>query len=209
MRPILTADEMRAADARAIHGGIPGPTLMENAGIAVAHAIEARYGRERRVIWAGFAALAFASLMAFVVVNLPPAPNWPNQKVYETAFGSTWRIAGASIIAFLCGSFVNAMILAKMKVWTAGKHLWARTIGSTIGGEAVDSALFYPLAFYNSGIMPNELVWTLVFAQFLSKTFVVVAMTPVTYKIVGFLKRVENEDYYDKDTDFSPFHIKV
>ena len=167
------------------------------------------YARDRRVIWVGFAALAFASLMAFVVVALPPAPNWPNQKVYETAFGSTWRIAGASIIAFICGSFVNSFVLAKMKVMTAGRHLWARTIGSTICGEAVDSVLFYPLAFYNSGIMPNELVWTLVGAQFIAKTLVEVGMTPITYLVVGFLKRVENEDYYDRATNFNPFQMKV
>lgn len=165
------------------------------------------YGRDRRVIWAGFAALAFASVMAAIVVALPPAPGWPNQKVYETAFGSTWRIAGASIIAFVCGSFVNAFVLAKMKIMTEGRHLWARTIGSTVCGEAVDSALFYPLAFYNSGIMPNELVLTLVVTQFITKTLVEVAMTPVTYKVVGFLKRAENEDYYDRDTNFTPFKI--
>jgi len=167
------------------------------------------YARERRVIWAGFVALAFAALMAAVVVSLPPAPGWPNQKVYETAFGSTWRIVSASIFAYLCGSFVNSFVLAKMKIWTAGKHLWTRTIGSTICGEAVDSALFYPLAFYNSGIMPNELVLTLVVSQFVAKTSVEVAMTPVTYLVVGFLKRAENEDYYDRDTNFTPFSIKT
>lgn len=167
------------------------------------------YARERRVIWAGFAALAFASLMAAIIVALPPAPNWPNQKVYETAFGSTWRIAGASIIAFVCGSFVNSFVLAKMKIWTAGRHLWARTIGSTVCGEAVDSALFYPLAFYNSGIMPNELVFTLVVSQFVAKTLVEVAFTPVTYAVVGFLKRAENEDFYDRNTDFTPFKLET
>lgn len=165
------------------------------------------YARERRVIWAGFAALVFASIMAAIIVALPPAPNWPNQKVYETAFGSTWRIAGASIIAFVCGSFVNSFVLAKMKIWTEGRHLWARTIGSTVCGEAVDSALFYPLAFYNSGIMPNELVFTLVVSQFVAKTLVEVLFTPVTYAVVGFLKRAENEDFYDRGTDFTPFKI--
>lgn len=167
------------------------------------------YGRDRRVIWAGFAALIFASIMAAIVVWLPPAPTWPNQTVYEIAFGSTWRIAGASIVAYLCGSFVNSLVMAKMKVWNQGRHLWARTIGSTIFGEAVDSAIFYPLAFYNSGIMPNELVMTLVVSQFITKTLVEVVMTPVTYKVIGFLKRVENEDYYDRDTNFTPFQIKV
>jgi uncharacterized integral membrane protein (TIGR00697 family) len=167
------------------------------------------YAHDRRVIWAGFAALVFASIMAAVIVWLPPAPTWPNQSVYEIAFGSTWRIAGASIIAYVCGSFVNSVVMAKMKIRTGGRHLWARIIGSTIFGEAVDSALFYPLAFYNSGIMPNELILTLVISQFVAKTFVEVVMTPVTYRVVAFLKRAENEDYYDRNTNFTPFQIKV
>src|ERR687896_563985 len=114
------------------------------------------YARARRVIWAGFGALAFASLMAYVVVALPPDPEWKNQPAYEIVFGSTWRIAAASMFAYFCGEFVNSYVLAKMKILTAGKWLWTRTIGSTIVGEAVDSALFYPLAFYGSGIIPND-----------------------------------------------------
>jgi queuosine precursor transporter len=165
------------------------------------------YGRDRRVIWAGFAALAFASVMAAVIVALPPAPKWQNQSAYEVAFGHTWRIAGASVIAFTCGSFVNSFILAKMKIMTAGKHLWARTIGSTIGGEFVDSMLFYPLAFYNSGLMPNDLVWKLVVSQFVVKTLVETLFTPVTYAVVNFLKRAEGEDFYDRDTNFTPFKL--
>jgi queuosine precursor transporter len=165
------------------------------------------YGRDRRVIWAGFAALAFASVMAAVIVALPPSPKWQNQSAYEIAFGSTWRIAGASVIAFTCGSFVNSFILAKMKIMTAGKHLWARTIGSTVGGEFVDSMLFYPLAFYNSGLMPNDLVWKLVVSQFVVKTLVETLFTPVTYAVVNFLKRAEGEDFYDRDTNFTPFKL--
>lgn len=165
------------------------------------------YAYSRRVIWAGFAGLTFASIMAWVVVALPPAPSWPNQAVYETAFGSTWRIAIASLIAFSCGEFVNSFVLAKMKILTSGKHLWSRTIGSTIFGEAVDSCLFYPLAFWNSGIMPNELVPTLMLSQFITKTMVEVVFTPLTYVIVAKLKRHENEDWYDRDTDFNPFRL--
>jgi queuosine precursor transporter len=165
------------------------------------------YGRDRRVIWAGFAALAFAAVMAAIIVALPPAPGWKNQGAYEVAFGSTWRIAGASVIAFICGSFVNSFILAKMKIMTEGRHLWARTIGSTIGGEFIDSMLFYPLAFYNSGIMPNDLVWKLVVSQFIVKTLVETLFTPVTYAVVGFLKRAEGEDFYDRDTNFTPFKL--
>jgi uncharacterized integral membrane protein (TIGR00697 family) len=167
------------------------------------------YSRERRVIWAGFAAMLFASVMAAIVVALPPAPHWPHQQVWEIAFGNTGRIAAASILAFVCGSFVNAYILARMKVWTEGRHLWARTIGSTIGGEAVDSALFYPLAFYNSGIVPNELIPTLVVSQFLVKTSVEVAFTPLTYRAVAWLKRAEGVDHYDRDTRFGPFALRA
>src|SRR5262245_47317431 len=110
------------------------------------------YAQARKVIWTGFAALLFASGMAAIVVALPPAPFWPHQGAYAVAFGNTWRIVAASIVAYFCGEFVNAYVLAKMKVWTGGRALWTRTIGSTICGEAVDSAIFYPLAFYASGI---------------------------------------------------------
>ncbi|HYN13475.1 MAG TPA: queuosine precursor transporter, partial [Burkholderiales bacterium] len=165
--------------------------------------------RARRVIWAGFAGLAFAAFMAWVVVALPPAPFWENQKAYETAFGTTWRIALASMIAYFCGEFANSFVLAKMKILTAGRHLWSRTIGSTVVGEAVDSSLFYPLAFYNSGLIPNEMLPAIMLAQFVGKVAVEVAFTPVTYKVVGALKRAEQEDYYDRGTSFTPFSLKA
>src|SRR4051812_34409967 len=167
------------------------------------------YARARRVIWCGFGALAFASVMASVVVALPPAPFWQHQGAYEVAFGSTWRIVAASIVAYFCGEFVNSFILAKMKIATSGRLLWARTIGSTIFGEAVDSTLFYPLAFYGSGIIPNDKLPLVMVAQFVTKVVVEVLFTPVTYKIVGALKRAENEDYYDRNTDFTPFTLKA
>jgi uncharacterized integral membrane protein (TIGR00697 family) len=167
------------------------------------------YARARRVIWAGFAGLAFASLMAAVVVALPPAPFWDNQKAYEIAFGQAPRIAAASMLAYFCGEFVNSFVLAKMKILTAGKWLWTRTIGSTIVGEAVDSALFYPLAFYGSGIIPNDKLPAIMLAQFVLKVSVEVVFTPVTYKVVGALKRAESEDYYDRDTNFTPFTLKT
>ena len=167
------------------------------------------YSRARRVIWAGFAGLAFASFMAAVVVALPPAPFWENQKAYEVAFGQAPRIAAASMLAYFCGEFVNSFVLAKMKILTAGRWLWTRTIGSTIVGEAVDSSLFYPLAFYNSGIIPNDKLPAIMLAQFVLKVAVEILFTPVTYKIVGVLKRVENEDVYDRNTNFTPFSVKV
>lgn len=114
------------------------------------------YARARKVIWAGFAGLGFASLMSAVVVALPPASFWHHQSAYEIAFGATWRIVLASMTAYFCGEFVNSLVLAKMKIMTRGRWLWTRTIGSTIAGEAVDSILFYPLAFYGAGIIPDD-----------------------------------------------------
>ena len=167
------------------------------------------YARARRVIWAGFAGLGFASFMAAVVVALPPAPFWQHQPEYEVAFGSTWRIVAASMVAYFCGEFVNSFVLARMKILTAGKWLWTRTIGSTIVGEAVDSALFYPLAFYGSGIIPDDKLPLVMLAQFVAKVSVEVAFTPVTYKVVAWLKRAEHEDYYDRKTDFNPFSLRA
>ncbi|MGZ5034403.1 MAG: queuosine precursor transporter [Usitatibacter sp.] len=167
------------------------------------------YARSRRVIWAGFAGLAFASFMAWVVVALPPAPFWKNQQAYEIAFGATWRIALASMIAYFCGEFVNSFVLAKMKIATQGRWLWTRTIGSTILGEGVDSLIFYPLAFYGTGIIPNDKLPLVMLVQFTAKVAVEVVFTPVTYFIVGWLKRAEHEDYYDRDTRFTPFTLKV
>lgn len=167
------------------------------------------YARSRRVIWAGFAGLAFASFMAWVVVALPPAPFWKNQAAYEIAFGSAWRISAASMAAYFCGEFVNSFVLAKMKIMTRGKWLWTRTVGSTIFGEGVDSALFYPLAFYGTGIIPDDKLPMVMLAQFVAKVSVEVVFTPATYAIVGWLKRAEHEDYYDIHTRFTPFSLKV
>ncbi len=166
------------------------------------------YDRARKVIWAGFAGLAFASIMATVVVALPPAPFWKNQAAYEIAFGSTWRIVLASMVAYFCGEFVNSFVLAKMKILTKGRWLWSRTIGSTIAGEAVDSVLFYPLAFYGTGIIPDDKLPVVMLAQFVTKVGVEVLFTPVTYKIVNALKKAEHEDYYDRRTNFNPFVLK-
>lgn len=166
------------------------------------------YARARRVIWAGFGALIFASVMASIVVALPPASFWKHQQAYEIAFGNAWRVVAASMVAYACGEFVNSFVLAKLKIWTEGRALWMRTIGSTIFGEAVDSAIFYPLAFYGTGIIPNEMLPQVMLAQFITKTLVEVAFTPLTYLIVGFLKRNEQEDYYDRDTNFNPFKLE-
>jgi uncharacterized integral membrane protein (TIGR00697 family) len=168
------------------------------------------YGRDRRVVWAGFGALAFASFMAWVVISLPPAGS-EFMKAYqpslEAVFGNSWRIALGSMIAFWAGSFSNSYVLAKMKIWTSGRWLWTRTIGSTLVGELVDSLLFYAIAFY--GIWAAADVLHIAIAQYVLKTLWEVIMTPVTYRVVGFLKRAEREDYYDRQTDFNPFRLKV
>jgi len=147
--------------------------------------------------------------MAWIVVMLPPAPFWTNQAAYEIAFGSTWRIAAASLIGFLCGEFVNSFVLAKMKILMKGRRLWMRTVGSTILGEGVDSLIFYPLAFWGSGLIPDDKLPQIMLVQFVSKVAVEVMFTPLTYAVVGWLKRVEKEDYYDTNTDFNPFTLKA
>ena len=167
------------------------------------------YGRARRCIWAGFAALLFMAFMAFVVVKLPPAPDWTGQAAYEAVFGQVPRIVFASMIAFWAGEFVNSFVLAKMKVWTEGRHLWTRTIGSTLVGQGVDSLIFYPLAFWGEEGWPPSLVITVMFTQWALKVGWEALLTPVTYLVVGWLKRREGIDVYDKGTDFTPFKAKV
>jgi uncharacterized integral membrane protein (TIGR00697 family) len=167
------------------------------------------YARARRVIWAGFAAVVFMAFMAWIVVALPPAPTWTNQAAYATVFGQVPRIVAASVCAFWAGEFVNSYVLARMKIWTAGRHLWSRTIGSTVLGEGVDSLIFYPLAFLGAEGWTPALVVTVLFTQWALKVTWEVALTPVTYVAVGWLKRREGIDVFDRDTDFSPFRTRV
>lgn len=179
------------------------------------------YANARRCIWAGFFALLFMVFMAVVVVAIPPSPEWalasstyeilgqkvtaPNQAAYESVFGQTPRIVFASLTAFWAGEFVNSFVLARMKILTSGKYLWTRTIGSTIFGEGVDSALFYPLAFLGAPGWTTHTVIVLSLTQWIIKTTWEVVLTPVTYAVVGWLKRREGVDVYDEGTDFSPF----
>ena len=165
------------------------------------------YARARRVIWAGFAALLFMAFMSWVVVALPPAPGWPGQAAYESVFGQVWRIVFASITAFWAGEFINSYVMARMKIWTGGKHLWSRTIGSTVVGQGIDSIIFYPLAF--AGIWSNEQVISVMITNWLLKVGWEVVLTPVTYGVVGWLKRKEGVDIFDEGTNFSPFKTKV
>ncbi|MBU3543093.1 queuosine precursor transporter [Polynucleobacter sp. MWH-Loch1C5] len=168
------------------------------------------YGHDRRAVWAGFAALLFAAFMSVVVIQLPPADNdymRQYQIGLETVFGNTWRIIAASMLAFWCGSLANAYVMAKMKILTQGQHLWMRTIGSTAVGEAIDSSIFYFMAFY--AIWPTEQVIAVALAQYVLKTSWEILMTPVTYRVIAWLKRKESEDYYDYHTNFTPFRLKV
>ncbi|MGC2460926.1 MAG: queuosine precursor transporter [Steroidobacteraceae bacterium] len=165
------------------------------------------YARDRRVVWAGFGALAFASMMSSVIVALPPSAFWQSQQpAVETIFGNTPRIIAASIVAFWAGSFVNSYVMAKMKIWSSGRWLWTRTVGSTLCGEFVDSGLFYSMAFY--GLWEPRHLGDVMLTQYVLKSGWEIVMTPVTYRIVGFLKRTEHEDYYDRDTNFTPFSLK-
>jgi uncharacterized integral membrane protein (TIGR00697 family) len=168
------------------------------------------FARARKVIWAGFGAMIFATVMSQVVLRLPANPAEPYnaiiQPAIETVFGNTWRIVAASIFAFWAGDFANSYILARMKVWTQGRMLWTRTIGSTLAGQGIDSILFYPIAF--AGIWSAETMLRVVIFNWLFKVGIEVVMTPLTYAAVGWLKRAEHEDFFDRDTDFTPFSLQ-
>jgi len=168
------------------------------------------FARTRKVIWAGFGAMIFATLMTQIILRMPLAQsesfNQVLQPALETVFGGTWRIVVGSIIAFWAGDFVNGYVLARMKVMTRGRWLWSRTIGSTIAGQAVDSLIFYPLAFY--GIWETKTLVGVVVFNWFFKVSVEAVLTPLTYLVVNFLKRAEHEDFYDVDTDFTPFSLR-
>jgi queuosine precursor transporter len=164
------------------------------------------YAKSRRVVWAGFGAMIFASFMSWCVLSLPPAAGWPHQEAFETVFAATPRIVLGSIVAFFCGELCNSFVLAKMKIATQGKHMWMRMIGSTVAGQGVDSLIFYPIAFY--GIWSNELLLTVMLSNYLVKVAWEALITPFTYLIVNALKKAEQEDFYDTHTDFNPFSLK-
>ncbi len=168
------------------------------------------YARARRAIWAGFGMMLFASAMAWIVIHIPASPSEPYnavlQPALETTFGTTFRIVCASMLGYWVGDFVNSYVLAKMKLWTRGRHLWMRTIGSTIVGQGADSMIFYPLAFY--GIWNTDTLLAVTAFNFCFKVAVEVLFTPVTYLVVGWLKRAEGVDTYDVGTDFTPFTLR-
>lgn len=167
------------------------------------------YARARRCIWAGTAALLFMAFMSWVVVALPPASDWTGQAAYEQVFGQVPRIVFASIAAFWAGEFVNSYVLAKVKLMTQGRHLWMRTIGSTVAGQGVDSLIFYPLAFLGAAGWTTDLVLKVLVTQWVLKVSWEAILTPATYVAVNFLKRREGVDVFDEGTDFTPFRTRV
>jgi uncharacterized integral membrane protein (TIGR00697 family) len=168
------------------------------------------FAKSRKVIWAGFAAMAFAAIMSRIVILMPLNPAEPfnarMQPALEICFGNSFRIVAASMLAFWAGDFVNSVVMAKMKVATGGRLLWTRAVGSTVTGQAVDSVIFYPVAF--SGIWSSQTVGRVIVFNWVFKVAVEIAFIPLTYKIVKALKRAENEDYFDRDTDFTPFSLQ-
>ena len=165
------------------------------------------YARSRRVVWAGFAAMVFASFMSWVVLSLPPAPGYRDQGALEAVFGNTPRIVAASMIAYWVGEFTNSIVMAKMKLLTEGRFLWMRALGSTVVGQAIDTIIFYPLAFL--GIWSPSVVLEVMLFNYIMKIGVEVVMMPITYRVVAKLKAAEHEDYFDWDTNFTPFSVKV
>jgi queuosine precursor transporter len=165
------------------------------------------YRRSRKVVWAGFTAMIFACFVCWVVIHLPPAPGWDHQAEIEFIFGQTPRLVFGSLIAYFVGELSNSYVLAKMKVRTQGKQLWARFILSTIIGEGIDTLIFYPLAFYK--FWPDQILIRAMFTSYCFKVLWEVVMIPFTYKIVNYLKRIEGVDYYDYDTDFSVFSLRT
>ncbi len=165
------------------------------------------YARSRRVIWMGFGFNLLAALLFWVIVMLPPSPEWKMQDAFAMILGQTPRVVAGSLIAFWCGEFVNSYVMAKMKIWTGGQFLWTRTIGSTMVGQAVDTVLFQTIAFagvWDTGLLLRVIVW-----NYTAKVLYEALATPLTYAVVGFLKKAEQEDYYDYDTDFNPFALKA
>ncbi|MEW6610574.1 MAG: queuosine precursor transporter [Patescibacteria group bacterium] len=164
------------------------------------------YARARRVIWTGFAMITLASLTFIVVGALPPAPGWEGQSAYNTILGLTPRIVTASVLAYLTGEFINSVILAKLKIATAGKLLWLRAITSTIFGEGADTVLFVLIAFF--GVLPQSLIMSVILSNYIFKVGIEIAFTPLTYLLANGLKRREHEDFYDTATRFSPFSLR-
>ncbi|MCH2227231.1 MAG: queuosine precursor transporter [Candidatus Caenarcaniphilales bacterium] len=165
------------------------------------------YSKSRQVIWSGFISLLIANLIIKFLVILPPDPHWGLQDAYSQIFAIGFRVSIASMLAFFCGEFCNSFVIAKLKVFTKGKGQALRIIGSTCVGEFVDTLLFYPLAFWGDPNFPPGLIAKIMLTNYIVKVLWEICVYPLTRKIIAFLKRTENEDYYDVATDFNPFHV--
>ncbi len=163
------------------------------------------YARSRRVIWVGFASAALLAITLTVVGWLPPASDWDGQAAYQAILGQTPRIVLGSLIAYFAGEFTNSYTLARLKLRTRGRHLWLRTIGSTLVGQAIDTALFVVIAF--AGVLSPALLLAVIASNYVFKVGVEALATPLTYRVVNHLKRLENEDHFDWYTDFNPFTL--
>ena len=160
------------------------------------------------MIWLGFAMALLMGLVFIVVGALPASEGWEGQEAYMAILGWTPRIVIASVIAYFAGEFSNSYILAKVKIWMKGRRLWVRTIGSTLVGEGIDTVLFVLIAFVGASWATPDLLIAIIISNYIFKVGVEVLFTPVTYAIVGFLKKSEGVDVYDKDTNFNPFRLK-
>ena len=161
------------------------------------------YGASRRAIWYGFFGSFVLVFITYIAVIIPPAPEYKDQLAFETIFKPVGRIVLASLLAYWCGEFANSFTLAKLKLLTKGKYLWTRVIGSTVVGQAVDTSVVMFAAFY--GTRPLGIIWRLILSGYIIKVVYETLMTPVTYAVVNFLKRTENVDYFDYETNFNPF----
>ena len=164
------------------------------------------YRASRRIIWAGFASIIVMSIVYYLVQLLPPAPFWPNQQAYEVILGLVPRIVVGSIIGYFAGEFTNSYVLSRMKIWTKGKHLWTRTISSTIAGEGVDTILFATVAF--AGVIPWNSLIMVIISGYVAKVLIEVLFTPITYVVVRKLKKLEGIDVYDYGVNYNPFQLK-
>ncbi len=163
------------------------------------------YAASRRAIWLGFLANGLLAVMGLITVWLPPAPGWPNQAAFATVFYTIPRLIVASLIAYWCGEFANSFTLAKMKLWSGGKMLWMRTVGSTVAGQAVDTILLVAIGF--GGTAPLSTLVTTAASAYVFKVLYEAAATPATYAVVAFLKRSEGLDAFDYKSNFNPFRL--
>lgn len=164
------------------------------------------YKASRRIIWTGLGCAAFMAVVYYIVQWLPPAAFWEHQEAYEDILGFAPRVTAASLVAYFCGEFSNSYVLAKMKIVTEGKWLWTRTIGSTVVGEGVDTIVFCVVAF--AGVFPVGAIVSIVLSNYIVKVIYEVVVTPLTYVVVGHLKKSEGVDVFDHGTNFNPFHLR-